>query len=310
MNKSNTYTSYERKSVYSNDVIPTKTLQDLNMMDSFLFEAATEDMENAKKIAKIIIRRATGHLVENLIVESQKQLKGLSLDNHGIRMDLYMKETFSSDKNASTLRLYDIEPNKYYEKDLPRRSRYYQSLMDSKLLQSKSRYQHLPDMITIWILPYDPFGDDRMIYTIKNMVVENSNLVYNDGITKIILYTKGTKGGSKELKDLLTYLENTTLSNAVDKELQELQEIVNNVKGREDVGGRYMTLQEMIDYEKRDSYEDGLKEGLKDGLDNGIKCSINVCKSLNLDRTQTKDKLLEQFSLTEEQTEEYLNLYW
>ena len=221
-----------------------------------------------------------------------------------------MQETSSAENNVSTLRLYDIEPNKYYEKDLPRRSRYYQSLMDSKLLQSKSRYQHLPDMITIWILPYDPFGDDRMIYTIKNMVVENSNLVYNDGITKIILYTKGTKGGSKELKDLLTYLENTTLSNAVDKELQELQEIVNNVKGREDVGGRYMTLQEMIDYEKRDSYEDGLKEGLKDGLDNGIKCSINVCKSLNLDRTQTKDKLLEQFSLTEEQTEEYLNLYW
>lgn len=71
MNKSNSNNSYERKSVYSNDVISTKTLQDLNMMDSFLFEAATEDMENAKKIAKIIIRRATGHLVENLIIESQ-----------------------------------------------------------------------------------------------------------------------------------------------------------------------------------------------------------------------------------------------
>lgn len=167
MNKSNSNTSYERKSVYSNDVIPTKTLQDLNMMDSFLFEVATEDMENAKKIAKIIIRRATGHLVENLIIESQKQLKGLSLDKHGIRMDLYMQETSSSEENASTLRLYDIEPNKYYENDLPRRNRFYQSIMDSKLLPSKSRYQHLPDMITIWILPYDPFGDNRMIYTVE-----------------------------------------------------------------------------------------------------------------------------------------------
>ena len=310
MNKSNSNTSYERKSVYSNDVIPTKTLQDLNMMDSFLFEAATEDMENAKKIATIIIRRATGHLVENLIIESQKQLKGLTLDKHGIRMDLYMQETSSVEDNASILRLYDIEPIKYYEKDLPRRSRFYQSLMDSKLLPSKSRYQNLPDMITIWILPYDPFGDDRMIYIVKNIVVENKDLVYNDGITKIFLYTKGTKGGSKELKDFLTYMENTTLSNAVDKELQELQEIVNNVKGREDVGECYMTLQEMIDYEKRDSYEDGLKNGHKNGLDNGIKGSINICKSLNLDRTQMKEKLLEQFSLTEEQAEEYLNLYW
>lgn len=205
MNKSNTINSYERKSVLSNDVIPTKTLQDLNMMDSFLFEATTEDMENAKKIAKIIIKRTMGRSVENLVIEPQKQLKGLSLDRHGIRMDLYMQENATFQDGASTLRLYDIEPNKYYEKDLPRRSRFYQSLIDSKLLPSNSRYQNLPDLITIWILPYDPFGDDRMIYTVKNIVVENHELVYNDGITKIFLYTKGAKGGSKELKDFLKY---------------------------------------------------------------------------------------------------------
>lgn len=221
-------------------------------------------------------------------------------------MDLYMQENATFQDGTSTLRLYDIEPNKYYEKDLSRRNRFYQSLIDSKLLPSNSRYQNLPDLITIWILPYDPFGDDRMIYTIKNIVVENQELVYNDGITKIFLYTKGTKGGSKELKDFLTYMENTTVSNAVDKELLELQEIVNNVKSKEDVGERYMTLQEMIDYEKRDSYEDGLKNG----LNNGIKASINICKSLKLDHTQTKAKLLEQFSLLEEQADEYLNLYW
>ena len=47
MNKSNISKSYVRKNVLSNDVIPSKTLQDLNMMDSFLFEAATEDMDIA-----------------------------------------------------------------------------------------------------------------------------------------------------------------------------------------------------------------------------------------------------------------------
>lgn len=303
MNKSNTINSYERKSVLSNDVIPTKTLQDLNMMDSFLFEATTEDAENAKKIAKVIIKRATGHSVENLVVESQKQLRGLSIDKHGIRMDLYMQETSSFQDGTSTLRLYDIEPNKYYEKDLPRRNRFYQSLIDSKLLPSNSHYQNLPDLITIWILPYDPFGDDRMIYTVKNIVVENHELVYNDGITKIFLYTKGTKGGSKELKDFLTYMENTTLSNAVDKELLELQEIVNNVKSKEDVGERYMTLQEMIDYEKRDSYEDGLKDGHVRGI-------IEAYQSLGIERNQTKEKIMEQFQLSSEQAEQYLDLYW
>lgn len=49
----------------------------------------------------------------------------------------------------------------------------------------------LPEVIMIWILPYDPSGDDRMLYTVKNMVVENNELVYNDGILKTFLYTKG-----------------------------------------------------------------------------------------------------------------------
>ena len=46
-------------------------------------------------------------------------------------------------------------------------------------------------MFSIWILPYDPFGNDRIIYTVKNKVEENNQIVYNDGVTKIYLYTKG-----------------------------------------------------------------------------------------------------------------------
>lgn len=120
---------------------------------------------------------------------------------------------------------------------------------------------------------------------------------------RLFLYTKGAKGGSKELKDFLTYMENTTLSNAVDKELLELQEIVNNVKSKEDVGERYMTLQEMIDYEKRDSYEDGLKDGHVRGI-------IESYQSLGIERNQTKEKIMEQFQLSSEQAEQYLDLYW
>ena len=33
-------------------------------------------------------------------------------------------------------------------------------------------YDKLPDMWTIWILPYDPFGLDYRIYTVKNVVEE------------------------------------------------------------------------------------------------------------------------------------------
>ena len=95
-----------------------RPLEELDMMDSFLFEAATEDAEKAEKIARIIIERVTGHRVKNLIIESQKSLKGINIDKRGIRMDLYSMEKDTAKENC-LLRSYDIEPNNYYEQDIP-----------------------------------------------------------------------------------------------------------------------------------------------------------------------------------------------
>lgn len=276
----------------------SKSLEDLNMIDSFLFEGTTESVENAKFIAKVIIKRVTGLTVENLTVETEKQLKGISLNKRGIRMDVFATEK----ENERAVRLYDIEPNKYEEPDIPKRSRYYQSLIDSKLISPNTPFHILPDSISIWILPYDPFGDDRMVYTVKNYVAENTHIKYNDGVTKLFLYTKGTKGGSKELKDLLTFMENTTSANAVDDELLEIQKIVDRTKSSSDVKERYMTLQEVIDYEKRDSYNAG--------RDEGINAVINICKSFHLNKRETITRIVEQFSLPEDKADEYINLYW
>lgn len=142
------------------------------MMDAFLFEAATEDAENAKKIAKIIIERVMGHQVKNLIMETQKQLKGINVDKRGIRMDLYSTEKDSEENGGNVLRVYDIEPNNYKEKEIARRNRFYQSLIDAKLLPIGTDFEKIPDIISIWILPYDPFGDDRMLYTVKSVVTK------------------------------------------------------------------------------------------------------------------------------------------
>ncbi|MBP3603847.1 MAG: hypothetical protein J6J79_06850 [Lachnospiraceae bacterium] len=279
-----------------------RPLEELDMMDSFLFEAATEDVENAKKIARVIIERAVGHRVENLIIESQKSLKGMNVDKRGIRMDLYSTEQDVLGEGR-IIRIYDIEPNNYYEKEIPRRNRFYQSLIDAKLLPKGADFKKMPDVITIWILPYDPFGDDRMIYTVKNVVAENEELSYDDGVCKIFLYTKGNKGGSFKLKSLLTYMEDTRKENAVDEELLQIQSIVDEVKCSDEERKRYMNLFGVIDYEKRDSFDEGHELGVQEGI-------INTCKTFGADRARTKEELLKNFDLTEEKAEELLRLYW
>ncbi len=63
-----------------------------------------------------------------------------------------------ADKNGEIIRVYDIEPNNITSIDLPKRSRYYQAITDVKLLSAGVDYDKLPELIAIWILPYDPFG--------------------------------------------------------------------------------------------------------------------------------------------------------
>ena len=271
-----------------------KSLKDLNMIDNFMWAEATEDPENAKIISEIIIRRVLGIEVHNVIIEAEKQYHGLIPNGRGIRLDLQVTEK----EGQRIVRVYDIEPNTYAETELAKRSRYYQSISDAKNLGSRKGFHLLPEYFSIWILLNDPFGDDRMVYTVKNMVVENPDLVYNDGVTKVFLYTGGTKGGSAELRALLNFMEQSTMDNATDSDLCKIQEILNNIKSSEEVGERYMTWEEMMEYEKRDSYEAGKEDGLKAGMDAGF---IKAYRKMNKSDDEIVRILMDEFSLTKEE---------
>ena len=139
-----------------------------------------------------------------------------------------------------------------------------------------------------------------MIYTVKNSVVENPNIVYNDGVTKVYLYTKGTKGGNDNLRALLNFMENSNEENATDSDLCKIQEILDVIRNNEEVGERYMTWEDVIEYEKRDSYEDGRKSG----LEQGINALISTCRELCVSNEEIIAKLMEKFSLTEDEAKE------
>lgn len=91
------------------------------------------------------------------------------------------------------------------------------------------------------LLPYDPFGYDRMVYTVKNMCLEEPEMEFDDGALNLFIYTRGKTGViPQELKELLQYLENTTWSNAVNEPLREVQRMVDKVKYDKEVSISYM----------------------------------------------------------------------
>ena len=137
-------TNHKRENILLNES-PKRKLEDLNMIDAFLFDKTTASVKNAITISKVIIKRATGLDIQNIIVETEKQIPGMDINKRGVRLDVYLTaEDMKAGKDI--LRLFDIEPNNYYEPDLPRRSRFYQSLIDSQLLPTNTPFRKLPDI--------------------------------------------------------------------------------------------------------------------------------------------------------------------
>ncbi len=224
-----------------------RKLENLNLVDDFLFKKLITQKEDGEECARILISTILGKTVRKVKVIPQKNILGIDTDRHGIRMDAYI-EDISAESDMALVDaqivsdIYDIEPNNKYEKEsLPKRMRYYHGLIDTQLLASGLGYDKLQNVIIIIILPYDPFGINRMVYTIQNQCVEATAIPYDDGAKKIFLYTKGTEGTpSQELKDMLKYIENTTQNNIANQNIESIHRMVEKLKKNKEVGISYM----------------------------------------------------------------------
>lgn len=228
-----------------------KTIQELSLIDDFLFSEAMLNKTTAELVTRLILERALGINAGHLIIEPQKTINSIDTDRHGIRMDVSITEKSGENDEAEIIRVYDIEPNTRKSFSLPKRSRYYQAVTDVKLLSSGVDYDKLPELITIWILPYDPFGKNMMIYHVKNTVEEIPEMNYNDGIRKIFLYTDGQNGGSEELGKLLLYIKQSSFENVSDVWLEKLHHGVEGIRNNSAIGVKYMQMWEIVELEKR-----------------------------------------------------------
>ena len=280
----------------------SKSLQDLNLVDSFLFSASTENPQNAEFIAKLIIERATGRRIKEISVMPEKQLEGVDIMHHGIRMDLCIMEY--EDNNVAGV--YDIEPNRYKANELPRRSRYSQAMTDVKLLGSGKDYLELPEYVSIWILTEDPFDLNRMVYTVRSKVEEAVDIFFEDGVTKIFLYAYGEAGGNESLRNLLRYFVSSESENVTDDEIKEIHRIVTSIKNNVERRHRYMTLHEMIQYEKEESYDEGVEQGIEQGIKMVIKIYINSLREYNITEDKIQDSVIQNFGISKDKAIELM----
>ena len=177
-------------------------------------------------------------------------------------------DVWAQDSDGS---IYDTEVQQQDTKDLPKRSRFYNSMIDSKLLFPGGRsYNELNDVYIIIITPFDLFGKGLYKYTFDMACEEVPEVRLRDGVTRIFLNTRGTReeGVSKELIELLRYFEKSTAALAERSESERilrLHENIARIKASEEVGVKFMNAWEENLLFKQEGYEEGREEGIRSG---------------------------------------------
>lgn len=249
-------------------------LEDMNLLENFLFESVLSYPEIGEKFGKKLLEIIFGRQFDQLKVFPQKIYPGSDSDLHGTRLDVYFEEgDFDSVmKNGILKTVYNLETERNNKKDavraLPKRVRFYHAKIDAKSLRAGSSYDQLKNVIIVMITPFDPFGRNRMIYTIRNRCVEDPDMPYDDGAVTIFLFTRGTYGiVSEELRQLLTYMEHTTRENACNDDLQEMHRMVEQVKQSEEVELSYMSMYEEYRMVREDAEMETRQENILELLE-------------------------------------------
>lgn len=242
-----------------------KTVLEMNLLDDFLFGSVVTYPEIGKEFVRKLLRIIFGRDFKHLSVSAQKVFYGADSDLHGARLDVYMEPETGED-SAGTATVYDVEPDcngsAADRKALPRRVRFYHGKIAVGNLMAGRGYDELKNAVIIMIVPYDPFGLRRMVYTVKNACVEEPEMKYEDGASTLFLYTKGTKGASNEaLKQLLHYMEETSYENAVNDDLRRIHEMVETVRKDPETSIRYLRLLEKLNRSRREGELEGEVRG-------------------------------------------------
>ena len=203
--------------------------EELSISNDFLFGKV---MQNPKLCKELLLRILPDLNIERIEYPELQKSISMDMDARSVRLDVYVKD----EKEV----VYDIEMQVSHTRELPKRSRYYQSMIDLQLIDKGQFYDELKRSYVIFICPFDLYGKGRHIYTFENICKEDGSISMGDEAVKIFLNAKGTLDDvSDKLKAFLDYVAGKKPKDAY---VERLEEAVKEAKKNREWRHEYMTL--------------------------------------------------------------------
>ena len=274
-----------------------KEFSKLNLLDRFLFDEAMEDSENMKTVLDIILGQ---DIPLRSAPHSEKEMRTFP-DNRQVRLDVYAWDDDDT--------VYDTEAQKEDTKNLPKRSRFYQAVLDSNLLLPGSvDFNKLNRAFIILIMPFDPFGKGFYKYTFRMKCEECPDLDLQDDVTRIFLNCHGTHPEmvSPELIELLHYMEKSTnevAGSCTSQKIKLLHQKVCQIRSNKKMEAKFMRAWEEREIERQKAFAEGQEAGIETGKTQGkndlLKSQVKKKLEKNYSKEQIADMLEEDVATIE-----------
>ena len=141
--------------------------EDLTFANNFLF---CKIMESESELCRKILEMLLNIEIEKLEPVQVERTMLETMDSKSVRFDVYAKD----DK-----RIFDIEIQTTTSTNLPKRARYYQSVIDMDNLSHGENYSKLKDSYVIFLCLKSPFKKKRPVYFFENICRDDSEIKLN-----------------------------------------------------------------------------------------------------------------------------------
>lgn len=279
----------------------SKPIEELTIMDDFMFSAVMRQEKLCKPLLEYILKV---RIKEIVYVKPQDTVDATAYDTKSIRLDVYVED----DKGT----VYDIEVQATDRGNLPRRTRFYQSMIDIRAIEKGADYKTLKKSYVIFICNYDPFKKNRYVYSFSNRCDEDPNIQLEDDTYKIVINTKGSIGEiSDDLKAVINYLDTGVAESEYTKELaQEVEFVKSDEKWRReymlmmeayamrtDLGMHKQVVRQIRKRLRRNPH--GLTDDYVDALDISMTDAITVKDALDSHPDWDDEKIAESIDWTD-----------
>lgn len=262
-----------------------KEYNELDFTDDFMFCMILENnLELCKELLELILDIKIKKVE---LADSQKRIE-LTYDGKGVRLDVYV--------NDSENTVYDIEMQTTKQNELPKRTRYYQGMIDLNSIQKGMDYSELKKTYVIFICLKDVFGKNLPIYTFNSICEQDHSIRLGDEATKVILNAEGSREGLSE--NMCRFLDYLIGKKATDSFTQKLQDAVDSAIAKKEWEVQYMTFAMRIREERKEA-----------SFETKVENTIEIAKELNADHNTIIMLLQKKVNLSPEEAEEALNDY-